>query len=109
MQRELKNEENELIKNQEDEDKHNQKQRKLKLEKINTENDIKNILKNIDKLKLKVTSPLNKVGKLVGNLKHGSNDQSSVTNKFNDLVQMEKDFTININIYDRFFFIGYCM
>lgn len=101
LQKELKDEENELIKHQEDEDKYNQKQRKLKLDKINTENDIRNILKSIDKLKLKAMSPLKKVGKLVGNLEHESNDQSSVIDKFNDLVQMEDDFTININIYDK--------
>jgi len=101
LHKELKDEENELIKNQENEDKYNQKQRKLKLEKINIENDIKNILKNIDKLKLKVTSPLKKVGKLVEDMVDENNDQGSEIEKFNDLVQMEKDFTININIYDK--------
>ncbi len=61
LHKELKDEENELIINQENEDRYNQKQRKLKLEKINVDNDIKGILKDINKLKLKVESPLKKV------------------------------------------------
>ena len=101
LHKELKDEENELIINQENEDRYNQKQRKLKLEKINVDNDIKGILKDINKLKLKVKSPLKKVEKLVGNVGEEINDQVNESEKFNDLVQMEKDFTVNINLYDK--------
>ena len=38
---------------------------------------------------------------LVGNVGKEINAQVNESEKFNDLVQMEKDFTVNINLYDK--------
>jgi hypothetical protein len=101
LYKELNEEESVLIKNQENEDGYNQRQRKLKLEKINVDNDINNTLKEIDKLKLKVNSPLEKIERLIEKNGRENNSKVSETEQFNDLVQMEKDFTISINRYDK--------
>ena len=101
LYKELNEEESVLIKNQENEDGYNQRQKKLKLEKINVDNDINNTLKDIDKLKLEVNSPLEKIEKLIEKNGREKNSKISEIEQFNDLVQMEKDFTISINRYDK--------
>ena len=101
LQKELKDEEVDLFKNQEIENKCNQRQRKLKLDKIKLDSDLKKLAKQIKQLRGKINLPFEKIEKIIGIKNQKKSGLKNEIERFNDLVEIEKDFTININRYDK--------